>query len=581
MAFINQILSLDPFKGKAIQIADKRGDIISPGRAKSRIHLFDKTKNDALDRFAIAAKKIDSNHPKLNFFERHFYLLHKHGEGRNAVWYKINKNSLVKRLGVNKESLNAFVDHKGFTNQKTFEKFLCKQAQKLGIEKEIHSVEPVDEKSEGQTPPHLEEGYVKGLNQEEQKLRQQDILAAKKKKSASEAKKQQEFEKKKLDEEREKLELSQKKREAEVQNKTQETEAKKIEPQKGPGAEINQQQALEQKKEEETRKQKIEEQVNNLIAIGHTLLSHPNTEAVYKGFQNNVEKLVELLQKECPENEYKSLYQPLMDLIEQVKNAGEKAKASEQKQIQAEELKKEPLEKQNQSKMLDVQASAVEKNPPAPELGTLAFLKLQLDNLLKQGNELFDNPSSIPQDVLKAYQQQLETAHISLKNAFPNQEHGMKKYLESLSEQIEKLNKLIERPDASNPPPPPAELKFHVDDSYNTPKIQEPSQAEAKQRLQQEQLLINEKQQFRQYLDEQIPGLNAIIQNPSNYTSEYLAQVNQNIDKAYRDLQQFYDLSTYHSYFEELRGYYHKIVEIQANKVDHENQVEHKKKKQI
>lgn len=86
----------------------------SKGLAKSRIHLFDYKGESGKDPYAIAAKMIQVKEdaiPKLNLFDKKFYFLHCHcDENAKKTWYKINKNSLQKRLNITSQELNNILD---------------------------------------------------------------------------------------------------------------------------------------------------------------------------------------------------------------------------------------------------------------------------------------------------------------------------------------------------------------------------------------------------------------------------------------------------------------------------------------
>lgn len=108
-------------------------------RETTRVHLFKKTAkniNEADDVYAIAAKKIKPEEPKqLNFFEKGRYIIHRHvqknREGKvTETWYKINKNSLIKRLsnlGINENEIKAQISG-NFTKSDDFEKYLNEKA---------------------------------------------------------------------------------------------------------------------------------------------------------------------------------------------------------------------------------------------------------------------------------------------------------------------------------------------------------------------------------------------------------------------------------------------------------------------
>jgi hypothetical protein len=79
----------------------------SAGKAKSRIHFGDFTSGK--DPYAIAAKRIitkGNNPPKLHSFQKKIYILQQDPDPNKAgTYYKINKLSLKKRLGISSEEL--------------------------------------------------------------------------------------------------------------------------------------------------------------------------------------------------------------------------------------------------------------------------------------------------------------------------------------------------------------------------------------------------------------------------------------------------------------------------------------------
>lgn len=110
----------------------------SKGGKKSRIHLFDYQGEVGKDRFAVAAKlcKVKSESPRLNCLERKFFILLAHQEKNGDVtWYKINKNSLKKRLGLSAEMLKGVVDGKtGVAQSRKIESLIvCKLAQFINM----------------------------------------------------------------------------------------------------------------------------------------------------------------------------------------------------------------------------------------------------------------------------------------------------------------------------------------------------------------------------------------------------------------------------------------------------------------
>lgn len=76
----------------------------SSGNLKKRLHFFGPKEND---RFAVAvSKQISSKSmPKLNWFEKKFYVLVPDPNSNNETWYKVNKNSLKKRFQITEKEL--------------------------------------------------------------------------------------------------------------------------------------------------------------------------------------------------------------------------------------------------------------------------------------------------------------------------------------------------------------------------------------------------------------------------------------------------------------------------------------------
>lgn len=77
-------LSFKPFLGKAPRVESSQG--ISYGRKNNRIHLVS-GKEDNKDIYAIAAEAFVKTSPKLNYFEKKFYILHAHMENGKTAWY--------------------------------------------------------------------------------------------------------------------------------------------------------------------------------------------------------------------------------------------------------------------------------------------------------------------------------------------------------------------------------------------------------------------------------------------------------------------------------------------------------------
>lgn len=96
----------------------------SKGSAKSRVHLFKYTGEEGKDRYAVAAEQV--NTPKLNWIERKLCILHQHVDKNGTkTWYKINKNSLKKRLNIDSKELTQVLDSKtGITKSDAMESLI-------------------------------------------------------------------------------------------------------------------------------------------------------------------------------------------------------------------------------------------------------------------------------------------------------------------------------------------------------------------------------------------------------------------------------------------------------------------------
>lgn len=78
----------------------------SKGLFKNRVHLYDYQGDAGKDKYAIAAKILTKNSPSLNFIQkRYFVLIEKKNADGPSTWYKINKSSLKKRLGISSRDL--------------------------------------------------------------------------------------------------------------------------------------------------------------------------------------------------------------------------------------------------------------------------------------------------------------------------------------------------------------------------------------------------------------------------------------------------------------------------------------------
>ncbi len=94
---------------KALELSD------SAGKKKSRLHLYDFNGLEGKDRYAVAAEKLTvakDETPALGWLDRKFYVLHAHKEGDTTTWYKINKNSLQKRILISSKEMKKHVDSK-------------------------------------------------------------------------------------------------------------------------------------------------------------------------------------------------------------------------------------------------------------------------------------------------------------------------------------------------------------------------------------------------------------------------------------------------------------------------------------
>jgi hypothetical protein len=87
----------------------------SDGDEQSRLHLYDFNGEEGKDRYAVAAKVLTvakDETPALGWLDRKFYVLHAHKEGDTTTWYKINKNSLQKRILISPKEMKNHVDSK-------------------------------------------------------------------------------------------------------------------------------------------------------------------------------------------------------------------------------------------------------------------------------------------------------------------------------------------------------------------------------------------------------------------------------------------------------------------------------------
>lgn len=91
---------------KALQLPNSKGS------EKSRLHLSAYEGAEGKDRFAVAAEIITfqpNETPSLGRFDRIFNVLHSHTDEttKTTTWYKINKNSLKKRLNLSSKEIKA------------------------------------------------------------------------------------------------------------------------------------------------------------------------------------------------------------------------------------------------------------------------------------------------------------------------------------------------------------------------------------------------------------------------------------------------------------------------------------------
>lgn len=99
----------------------------SKGKTKERIHLFKYEGDPNKDPYAVAVKKLKSSTPKLNIFEKKFSILHAVKEGAEVTWYKINKNSLKKRLNIQDRELKKVIDAKSGKTSTEFHHLIQKK----------------------------------------------------------------------------------------------------------------------------------------------------------------------------------------------------------------------------------------------------------------------------------------------------------------------------------------------------------------------------------------------------------------------------------------------------------------------
>lgn len=110
---------------------------LSPGKRQSRITFFGNDFGKHSDnRYYIAAEKLKPNKngqpPKLGRIDKRYYILFAHQEGNQTTFYKVNKNSLRLRLGIDKSAFTEEIkEKKNFFDDATMENLLRKRTSLL------------------------------------------------------------------------------------------------------------------------------------------------------------------------------------------------------------------------------------------------------------------------------------------------------------------------------------------------------------------------------------------------------------------------------------------------------------------
>ena len=113
------------------------------GGVKGRIHLlsgYTAASHEAKlqDHFAVAAEKIQGEIKPLEGLQKRFSIIVREQQGEQVTAYKINQNSLIKRLGIkDKEALKQLAGKDGIVDKTTFDNFIKKKLD-AAIQKEIN-----------------------------------------------------------------------------------------------------------------------------------------------------------------------------------------------------------------------------------------------------------------------------------------------------------------------------------------------------------------------------------------------------------------------------------------------------------
>lgn len=156
----------------------------SKGKSKSRIHLFKYEGDKGKDPYAIAAKKL--NKPPLFHipFLKNRYVILKDADPvteASSVYYKINKNSLCKRLGISATDLESHVDKNRTINDNKFLEEKITQRMDEAYNDAVENYQKLETKAEFAFPQHLDQGeFIKRLvaklsDSEFEELEKQDV----------------------------------------------------------------------------------------------------------------------------------------------------------------------------------------------------------------------------------------------------------------------------------------------------------------------------------------------------------------------------------------------------------------------
>lgn len=146
----------------------------SKGEVKGRIHLFEYKGEPGKDPYAVAGKNLGENPPKLGLFGKKFYVLHSVKNGDSVTWYKINKNSLKKRLNIQDNELKGTLDRKTGKTSAEFVNLIRDKHEKLEKLKKTIDLRPYAPSADGKYPgvgayktlEQLSERLIEGCVQE-------------------------------------------------------------------------------------------------------------------------------------------------------------------------------------------------------------------------------------------------------------------------------------------------------------------------------------------------------------------------------------------------------------------------------